>query len=246
MRTFTVIIMLFCAACATTTNGVDNIKMAEGYYAKGASYLEQKNYELALVEFQRAVQTDSKNKNAYYALGIVNDTQGKPKEAEQYYQEAISIDPNFSEAYNALGAVYSKQQRWKDALQSFNKALENKLYTTPNVPYLNIARVYMAQKDYDKAISAYRDSKRYVIYDQTVLELGMALLEAGRTKEALKELQEGVSLAPNNGNMRYGLALALLKDGNRKAALSEFKKTIELAPKSEAALKSKDYIKTLR
>jgi tetratricopeptide (TPR) repeat protein len=109
-----------------------------------------------------------------------------------------------------------------------------------------MAHVYMAQKNYEKAIEAYRDSKRFANYDQTIYELGTALFEAGKVKEAISEFREGVSLSPSNAYIRYGLALALLKDSNKKAALAEFKKTVELAPQSELAKKAKDYITTLR
>jgi type IV pilus assembly protein PilF len=247
MRPFVVVLVLFLSACATTqTNNIDNVKMAEGYYMKGVSYLQKKNYELALVEFQRSIQTDKKNKNAYFALGYVSATMSKFADAQRYYEAALDIDSNYSEAYNALGDVYSRQERWQEALKAFNKALENKLYTTPHITYINIARVYMAQKNYDKAIEAYRDSKRFANYDSTIYELGTALFNAGKIKESISEFREGVSLSPANADIRYGLALALLKDNNKKAALVEFKKVVELAPKSDLALKAKDYITTLR
>ena len=247
MRIVSVVLVLFLAACATTqVNKVDNVKMAEGYYMKGVSYLQKKNYELANVEFQRSIQTDKNNKNAYFALGSVSETMGKFADAVRYYEEALDIDPEFSEAYNALGVVYSRQERWQDALKAFHKALENKLYTTPHIAYYNMAHVYMAQKNYEKAIEAYRDSKRFANYDQTIYELGTALFDAGKVKEAIAEFKEGVSLSPSNAYIRYGLALALLKDSNKKAALVEFKKAVELAPKSELAQKAKDYITTLR
>ena len=239
--------LLFLAGCATTSvPPVDKTKMAEGYYMKGISYFQGKNYELASVEFNRSLQSDINYKQSYYMLGIISSDQGKLDDAVKYYKEAIDRDPNYSEAYNALGTVYSRQQKWKEALKYFKKALENKLYPTPHVPYLNIGRLYMAQKDYDKAVDAYREAKRYANQDFIIYELGTALFEAGRTKEALNEFQEGVGIAPQNANLRYSLALALLKDGNKKAALAEFKKTSELAPGSDIAQKAKDYIQTLR
>jgi len=247
MKLFAVVLVLFLTACVTTqVNNVDSVKMAEGYYMKGLSHLQKKNYELALVEFQRSVQTDKKNKNAYFALGSVNETMGKFAEAARYYEEAIDIDQDYSEAYNALGVVYSRQERWQEALKAFKKALDNKLYTTPHIAYYNMAHVYMAQKNYEMAIVAYRESKGYANYDQTIYELGTALFEAGRLKESISEFKEGVSLSPSNAFIRYGLALALLKDGSKKAALAEFRKTVDLAPKSELAQKANDYITTLR
>ncbi|HAR45722.1 MAG TPA: hypothetical protein DCS05_05985 [Nitrospiraceae bacterium] len=239
-------VLLLLAGCATSGPPVDKAKMSEGYYMKGLSYLQDRNLELALVEFERAIQTDKKNKNPYYALGIVNDMQGKYDEAVKYYKEALDIDSDFSEAHNALGVVYTKQEKWKDAIKSFQRALENKLYTTPHLPHLNMGDLHMARKEYGKAADSYRDSKRYVTLELTVYKLGMALYDAGRVMEAVAEFREGVDLSPKNANMRYGLALSHLKDGNKKAAAAEFRKAAELAPNSEIALKAQDYIKTLR
>jgi type IV pilus assembly protein PilF len=246
MRMLAIVLCVILAGCASTANKVNSGKMAEGYYMKGLSYLQEKNYELAGVEFQRSIQTDSKNKNSYYALGIISDMQGKLDDAAKFYEKAIDIDSDFSEAYNALGVVLFKQQKWKEALKSFKKALANKLYTTPHLPYLNIGDLYMAQKDYEKAAEAYRESKRYANLELTIYKLGTALYEAGKIKEAINEFQEGAGLSPKNASMRYSLATALLKDGNKKAATAEFKKTIELAPQSDLAQQARDYLKTLR
>jgi Tfp pilus assembly protein PilF len=246
MKRFIVLFLLVFAGCVTTGNSVDKAKLAEGYYTKGLSYLQEKNYELASVEFNRSLQNDSTYKQSYYGLGIISDYQGKLDDALKYYKKAIDQDDDFSEAYNALGIVYAKQKKWKEAAKAFNKALANKLYTTPHIPYLNLGDMYMEQKDYARAAEAYRESKRFANLEWTVIKLGTALVDAGKIKEAISEFQEGVGLAPNNANMRYGLALAFLKNGNKKSALAEFIKAAELAPKSDLARHANDYIKILR
>ncbi len=243
-RTLTGIILLALAGCVTT-GGTDPSKMAQGYYDRGISYLQVKDYEHALVEFQRSIKTDKKYKMSYYALGVVNDLMGKYADAATYYEEALDIDPDFSEAHNALGVIYTKQQKWKEALKSFRRALDNKLYTTPHVPYLNMGDLHMAQRDYPKAVEAYRESKRLVNQDITVYKLGMALLSAGNAREAIEELKEGAALSPKNQDMRLALGLAYLKDGNKPAALTEFRRTVEIAPQSEAARTARDYLATL-
>jgi len=247
MRTVILIALLALTGCVTTgSNTVSKSKMAEGYFDKGLAYFQQKDLELASVEFNRSIQTDSSFKLSYYYLGIIYDMRGMLEDSITYYKKAISLDDKFSEAYNALGVVYEKQQKWDDAIKNFQKALQNKLYTTPHVPYLNMGDVYMAQKDYPKAVEAYRSAKRYANQDFIVLELANALIDDGKTKEAIGEYQEGVDMAPQNADLRYGLALAYLKDGNKKSAVREFKKVMELAPKSDLALKANDYLKTLR
>jgi type IV pilus assembly protein PilF len=239
------LLLLALVGCASTGTSPDKSKVAEGYYNKGLAHLQANDLELASVEFHRAIQTDSKNKMAYYGLGLIRERQEKFDEAEEHYQEAIDIDPDFSEAYNALGVVYSRQQKWKEALKYFKKALENRLYTTPHIPYINIGDMYMVQRDYPKAIEAYQESKRFVIQDFTVYRLGMALLEAGRTKDAIAELNEGTRMSPNNAEMRLALGLAHLKDGNRRNALAELHKVVDLSPGSTAAQTARDYIKNL-
>jgi len=241
-----VLLMICLAGCVSAGPSIDKSKMAEGYYQKGLAYLQDRNFELASVEFNRSIQTDSSYKYSYYSLGYISDQQGKFDDAIGYYKKSISLDDAYSDAYNSLGVVYAKQQKWSEALKCYKKALENKLYPTPHVPYLNMGDVYMNQKEYAKAVEAYRDAKRFVQVDFIILALGNALLEAGKFKESIAELQEGVSMAPQNANMRYGLALAYLKSGNKKDASISFKKVIELSPKGPLAVKAQDYLKILR
>jgi len=243
-RTIAAILLLVFAGCATTGTS-DKHKMAEGYYNRGISHLQTKDYEKAMVEFQRSINTDPKFKMSYYAMGMVYDMMGKFSDAEKYYKETIDIDPEFSDAYNSLGTIYMKQKKWKEALKTFQKALQNKMYPTPNITYVNIGDVYLNLEDYPKAIEAYQEAKRYANQDYIIYRLGMALTRSGKTKEAIAELQEGVALTPKNPDMRLALGLALLKDGSKNSAVIEFKKVVELAPQSDAAKIARDYINTL-
>lgn len=239
-----VLVCVLVAACATT-EGPEKSKASEGYYNRGISHMQGNDLANAMAEFHRAVQTDPKNKMAYYALGLVYMRQDKMQDSEKYLKEAISIDDQFSDAYNALGILYSKQQKWKDALKAFNKALENKLYATPHTTYINIGDMYMAQRDFPKAVDAYRDSKRIANVDITVLRLGRALLEAGRLREAILELQEGTTISPKYAEMHLALGQAYLKNGEKRSALAAFKTAAELAPRTETGRAAQDYIATL-
>ncbi len=243
-RSVIALMLLTLAACATAGK-TDDAKMAQGYYDRGVNFLQMKDYQSAIVEFQRSIKTDPKNKMSYYALGLVYDMMGKTADAENFYKEAVSQDPDFSEAHNALGGIYSRQQKWKDAEKEFRKALDNKLYETPHITYLNLGNMYMEQHQYEKAVDSYRDSKRLVYQDITISKLGAALLAAGHVKDAISELQEGIALSPKNADMCLNLGLAYLKDGNKRAALGQFKRVAELAPTSDSARTAQDYITTL-
>jgi len=243
-RTIAAIVLLALSGCATTGTS-DSTKLAEGYYNRGISHLQTKDYEKAVVEFQRSINTDSKFKMSHYAMGMTYDMMGKYSDAEKYYKEAIDVDSEFSDAYNALGTIYMKQKKWKEALKTFQKALQNKMYATPNIAHVNIGDVYLNLEDYPKAIESYREAKRYANQDYIIYRLGMALMRSGKTKEAIAEFQEGIALTPKNTDMRLALGLAFLKDGQKNAALIELKRVVELAPQSDAAKTARDYIATL-
>ena len=187
-------LLLVLAGCAGTGGAVDKTKMAEGYYMKGLSYLQDKNYELALVEFQRSINTDSKNKQSYYALGLVNDMQGKLKEAENFYKESIDIDSDFRRPITPSAWSISNNKSGKRRSNPSGRPSTTNSTPLPHIPYLNMGDLSMAQKDYERAAAAYLESKRYVNQDIAILKLGTALLEAGRVKEAIAELEEGTAL----------------------------------------------------
>jgi type IV pilus assembly protein PilF len=242
------VIALWClvlAACATTSTNPEQKKVAEGYYDRGLSFVQSNDTAKAMAEFHRSIQTDPNNKQSHYMLGLIYYRQDKLQEAERYLKEAVSIDGQYSDAYNMLGIVYSTQKKWKEALRAYDRALENKLYATPQITYLNIGDMYMAQLDYAKAAGAYRESKNIANTDVTTLRLGDALVKAGRLREAIAEFQEGVKLAPQSPEMHLALGQAYLKDGDKRSARSEFQKVVDVAPKSDAARAAKDHLATI-
>jgi len=100
-----------------------------------------------------------------------------------------------------------RQQKWKEAIRAYKKAVENKLYTTPQVTWLNIGEVYMAQKDYENAVDAFRQAKSFVKQDFIQYRLGTALFESGKTRDAVSEFREGIAISPQNAQLRYSLAV---------------------------------------
>ena len=76
------------------------------YIEKGESYLAERNYEKARVEFRNALQIEPNDVNARYQLGRVSEKLNNPREAVGHYQAAIDLDPNHMESRAALGRLY--------------------------------------------------------------------------------------------------------------------------------------------
>lgn len=86
---------------------------------------------------------------------------GDWSKAEQYYRKAIEANPRSSRAWFNLGDAYLSQKNGKDALDCFVKAAKaegNKAVKA--VAYHNIGFIHHNNKEYDKAIDAYKEALR--------------------------------------------------------------------------------------
>lgn len=123
-------------------------------------------------------------------------------EAIRLYQESIAIFPT-AEAHTFLGWTYSFQGRLDEAIQECHKAIA----VDPDFgnPYNDIG-VYLMQKgDLDGAISWLETAKRAPRYEPRqfpYMNLGRIYLRRGQWSEALRELEAGVRVAPNDPEIR--------------------------------------------
>jgi FimV-like protein len=78
-----------------------------------------------------------------YARSSQND------KARQYLETAINLRPDYADALNNLGVIFVQQQRYPEAEEKFKACIR----IAPNFDqsYLNLARLYLVEKDNDKA-----------------------------------------------------------------------------------------------
>jgi Tfp pilus assembly protein PilF len=123
-------------------------------------------------------------------------------EAIRLYQESIAIFPT-AEAHTFLGWTYSFQGRLDEAIQECHKAIA----VDPDFgnPYNDIG-VYLMQKgDLDGAIPWLETAKRAPRYEPRqfpYMNLGRIYLRRGQWSEALRELEGGVRVAPDDPEIR--------------------------------------------
>lgn len=98
-------------------------KAKEKHYGQGLSYLDQKQYRNAIVQFQKALKHDSQFKEAHCNLAVAYIEQGSYEKAIPTLQEATRIDPDFIEAYFNLGIAYLRIGKFEAARNAANAAL---------------------------------------------------------------------------------------------------------------------------
>ncbi len=82
-------------------------------------------------------------------------------DAEEQYKKALETNPNYEKANYNLGNAIYQQNRFKEALPMYDlvtKTTENKLTKAEN--FHNMGNIFMKEKQYAKAIEAYKNSLR--------------------------------------------------------------------------------------
>ena len=78
------------------------------FFTSGQVYLEKKDYEKAIRDFQTCLEMNPRNADAHLALGQAFEGQGKREKAAQAYREVLKYVPNYSEAKEALMRLETK------------------------------------------------------------------------------------------------------------------------------------------
>jgi tetratricopeptide (TPR) repeat protein len=90
----------------------------------GAIYLDKRNYDKAIVEFEKSANLPpSELKIKYNSLGLAYIKKGAYGKAERILEIAVMIDPKDKYAHNNLGFVYATQRKFVSAKAQFIEAL---------------------------------------------------------------------------------------------------------------------------
>ncbi len=91
----------------------------------GTSYFHLNNYDLAILNFNAALDYEDENHATHYSLGKLHALKGDYKNSEKHLLLAILLkDQAMDEEYTSLGLTYKFSEQPKKALEYFIRALE--------------------------------------------------------------------------------------------------------------------------
>jgi tetratricopeptide (TPR) repeat protein len=98
------------------------------YFSSAAQKYQQGDYQGALNDYNRAIQINPGNANAYYNRGLLKATKFQdPQGALADYDRAIKIKPGYDAAYNNRGNLKTEQLKdYQGALADYNRAIKLK------------------------------------------------------------------------------------------------------------------------
>ena len=94
------------------------------YNSRGQYYYENRQYDQALEDFNRAVEIDPTYAKAWYNRGNVFDETGVFDRAIDDFTRAIELEPHYTMAYNNRGLTYRHMGNYEKAIADFTTALD--------------------------------------------------------------------------------------------------------------------------
>ncbi len=122
----------------------------------GAMYYLDGKYDVAKIEFEKALELNPNEKMAHNNLGLVYFNKGDLKKAEDEYKKELMINPYYDDVHFNYGLLLYKEGKLKEAEGMWLKTLEiNPDYIDA---YKSLAVLYYQKKDFEKSNYYYNEA----------------------------------------------------------------------------------------
>jgi tetratricopeptide (TPR) repeat protein len=194
----TVLAVLLLALPLVASAAPPPITEAEVYVSNAILDIEERKYDQAAANLQRALEVDPNNVEALYYMGVVRLAQGRPTEAVTYLERARTAAPRDPAVAVQLGLAYMAQQDYDRA----RPLLEEAFRTDPTLDGLGyyVGFLRYRSKDYQGALKAFRGGRTADPELQQLSRVysGLSLTALGLPSQAAAEVEEALRLAPGS------------------------------------------------
>jgi tetratricopeptide (TPR) repeat protein len=191
-----------------------------------ATLLEKnENFQGAIEYAQKASQLDPENPEPHWILAniyfrardrIIPEEEGLQKGVQEL-EKCRELNPRDERVQYALGGAYFELNQPEKAIQAYEEF--QKIFKDTDSGYREIAKYYLGNNDYEKAIEYLK--KAIEIQPESVESLyllGDTYLRQRRIKEAVPVYRALAQATGNNINVKKQLALSLIDTGGYKEA----------------------------
>jgi tetratricopeptide (TPR) repeat protein len=168
------------------TGGAPYVERA--HHNRGFAYLQARRHEEAMRDFNRALELNPRDANAYVGRGTLLTRTGRHVAALKELAHAIEIDPRYAEAYAKRCFVSMMLERADQAVTDCERAValdpsHRDAHTNLGVVYAALARYRDAEASYQRALAI--DPRN----GDANLNYGVLMAVTGRAPEARRPLE---------------------------------------------------------
>jgi predicted Zn finger-like uncharacterized protein len=125
-------------------------RKAKKYVRRASDHYKNKRYNKAVAEYNKALQIDPGNPQAYFGRARCRLNTGQYDKAIADFNKAVKFNPNYSKAYDNLGWLYMKRGEFDKSIGFLNKSI--KLNPGNGWAYYTRAHIRFEQGDIDKGL----------------------------------------------------------------------------------------------
>lgn len=153
---------------------------------------------------------------------------GEYTSAEVMLTRALEKNPKHKTIRNTLGHVLSEQYKYDDALRVLME--QTKINPFDDYAYYMLGIVYWGKEDYANSEKSFRKQLQVTPLSQpSYAKLGQLLVEAGKYKEAIAELERAISMTRDEDeSLHMGLGRAYLNLEETDKSLAAFEAAIKI------------------
>src|SRR5215813_14372590 len=150
--------------------------------------------------------------------------------AEELLKRALAKEPAHKFARRQLAYALSAQRKYDAAVEVLREQTKNNPFD--DYSYILLGRIFVEQQKYEEAEAAFRKHIEILPLDKWAHgSLGLMLVEWRKYKEAIPELEQAISLNPDQeDNYQIGLGRAYTNLGQPGKAVEAFDRAIKLSP----------------
>jgi tetratricopeptide (TPR) repeat protein len=229
--------VLFSSACSQSPQKL--VAVANKYHV-------QKKYKEASILYQKAINKDKTNAEAYYREGLNLLDDRNPAEASKYFRRAIDLKPDNVDAESKLAEIYlaayaSDPRKFKVLVPEIRDLTAKILQRQPNSfdgTRLQ-AFVYLTDQNKDKALEEFAKANQIKPYSRDLVGwYAEALFSAGRAEEA-EALLRGMIAHDKSWDPAYDLLFVQYnKERQADKAEAVLRERVQNQPKSPAAVQN--------
>jgi protein O-GlcNAc transferase len=213
---------------------------AISHYKRGNEHTTNGQWDLALVEYDKAIASDAGLAKAHCNRGVVLLRLGRREEALASYEQGIALNPEDALAYYNRGAIQRMLGDGEAALASYDLAIaRNKDYAEA---HFNRAVLLQELQRWDQAITGFRRAMALnpaFSSDYAWSAIGGAQQELRHWDAALVSMDRSIALRADHAGAHYQRGNILRALGRPDEAIASFDRAIGLNPDHAEALQNR-------
>ena len=189
----------------------------EDFLSLGGAKAEKGDYESAIRDYQRALQSCPDSPDAYFLIGNAQYDAGNKQAAIESFNQVIRINPNSANTYVVRGIVRNDLGDFQGAIADFNESRR----LNPNM-----AEAYA---DLNEAI------RLNLNLAQAYYNRGNVRNDQGDKPGAIADYNEAIRLNPNLAQAYYNRGIVRKNLGDKPGAIADYNQAIRLNPNNAEA-----------